>query len=353
MRSSFGSSQRAPFVSTLPGSMPCKKRPAAVAEAGDNGAGIGKAAHQSMKRKLKAMSEAGREFPLKDYQAQKSWPEKRAWWTKFTLDEQCSWLSIKEDEYMKQKEVHVLHSGPMYLWDVAKLNGCAYDPKNKALTSSLLSLVADCPSYPADSEELRKQGHLMYDYSKRDAKRQEFHQGRAMHFGKEADVNAEEFNTARGALTDAAANVTRAAPKRKAVKASASSGSTPAASSDMPQFPKGPKKDVYDWCDKTKALVQKEVDMATDVTTMYEMQQDKAWFSKKNLKILMTERKAIDAVMDKLKRQMLIHQMSCPETFESKQMKDFQNDIMAKVEKGMCSECKATSDLLKFKGVLA
>ena len=67
----------------------------------------------------------------------------------------------------------------------------------------------------------------------------------------------------------------------------------------------------------------------------------------------MSERKAVEGVMDKLKRQMLIHQMSCPETFESKAIKDFQNDINAKVDKGMCTECQATMGLLKFKGVLA
>ena len=50
---------------------------------------------------------------------------------------------------------------------------------------------------------------------------------------------------------------------------------------------------------------------------------------------------------------MLIHHMCSPETFESKAIKDFQNDITAKVDKGMCTECQATMGLLKFKGVLA
>ena len=316
---------------------------------------MGKNEHPQMKRKLEKMAESGREFPLKDYNDQRSWPDKRNWWTKFTLDEECSWLKIKEDGYMRQQEVHVRHSGPMYLWDVAKLNGMAYDPKNKDMIKFLLSLVADCQTSPADSDELRKQGHLMYDYAKKDAKREEFRHGRNMAFEKEASVTSEEFATARGALKDAVANVTRqaAAPKRKAKAIMA--GGAPAASSSegQPQFPKGPKKEFYDWCEKTKAAVQKDMDMATDVTTMYEMQHEKSWYSKRNLKILMGERKAVEGVMDKLKRHMLIHQMSCPETFESKAIKDFQNDINAKVDKGMCTECQATMGLLKFKGALA
>ena len=86
-----------------PTGMPYKKRPSADGD--ENGPNMGKAEHQTMSRKLQRLATSGRDFPLKDYQAQRSWQDKRSWWTKFTLDEACSWLSIKENEYMNKKEV--------------------------------------------------------------------------------------------------------------------------------------------------------------------------------------------------------------------------------------------------------
>eukprot|EP00974_Lingulodinium_polyedra_P016301 1578782-Lingulodinium_polyedra.AAC.1 len=76
-----------------------------------------------MLRALEAMKAQGREFPLMDYKAQRSRAAKRAWASKFTLDETCAWLTIQETDHMKRKQTSVSHSGPMYIWDVAKLNG--------------------------------------------------------------------------------------------------------------------------------------------------------------------------------------------------------------------------------------
>eukprot|EP00974_Lingulodinium_polyedra_P074541 7223909-Lingulodinium_polyedra.AAC.1 len=79
----------------------------------------------------------------------------------------------------------------MYIWGAAKLNGTQYDPQNKELVKFLMSLVADCATYPADQEQLRKEGHLVYDYQKTEAKRTETTEQADMVFTKTAECNAE------------------------------------------------------------------------------------------------------------------------------------------------------------------
>ena len=44
------------------------------------------------------MAAGGRTFPLDNYLGQSSWEAKRAWCTKFTVDEECAWLSVEEQE---------------------------------------------------------------------------------------------------------------------------------------------------------------------------------------------------------------------------------------------------------------
>eukprot|EP00974_Lingulodinium_polyedra_P101911 9870226-Lingulodinium_polyedra.AAC.1 len=70
--------------------MPAMKRPAAQAiDPKDEEGHIGKTSSQTMLRSLEAMKAQGREFPLMDYKAQRTWAAKRAWASKFTLDETC------------------------------------------------------------------------------------------------------------------------------------------------------------------------------------------------------------------------------------------------------------------------
>eukprot|EP00974_Lingulodinium_polyedra_P105790 10241077-Lingulodinium_polyedra.AAC.1 len=63
-----------------------------------------------------------------------------------------------------------------------------------------MSLVADCATHPADQEQLRKEGHLMHEYHKTEAKRTETSEQTDMAFTKQAECTAEEFKAARTAM---------------------------------------------------------------------------------------------------------------------------------------------------------
>ena len=102
------------------------------------------------------MAEAGRPFPLQDYLAQSGWVSKCSWCAKFTVDEECAWLSVQEEDAAKKSASASVASGYMYLWDVAKLNGMVWNAKDESLMETLLALVEGCATQEADTPGLRK-----------------------------------------------------------------------------------------------------------------------------------------------------------------------------------------------------
>eukprot|EP00974_Lingulodinium_polyedra_P087036 8436315-Lingulodinium_polyedra.AAC.1 len=72
------------------------------------------------------------------------------------------------------------------------------------------------------------------------------------------------------------------------------------------------------------------------------MQCDKPWYSAKNLKVLQAERKNVEKLLEKLTKTMLVHAISCPEVFQSKNITAFVTDINNKLEEGCVAECEST-----------
>ena len=52
-----------------------------------------------------------------------------------------AWLQL-EKEYVSQKSTHESVAGPMYLWDIARVNGISWDPTNEKLCAFVQSLAA-------------------------------------------------------------------------------------------------------------------------------------------------------------------------------------------------------------------
>ena len=97
-----------------------------------------------LNKTLKGMAAGGRSGPLQAYKACKSWKDKRDFAAKFELDADCSWLHAWEQENLVNQEDIARKSGPMYLWDVARVNGMSFDITSKQQQRLLMSMVSGC-----------------------------------------------------------------------------------------------------------------------------------------------------------------------------------------------------------------
>ena len=68
---------------------------------------------------------------------------------------------------MRSRATQTAVCGPMYVWDIARVNGTSWDPTNRGIVDFVKSLCADCPSRPAEDAGLRAAGHLQYEYAKK------------------------------------------------------------------------------------------------------------------------------------------------------------------------------------------
>ena len=92
--------------------------------------------------------------------------EKREFQSKLELVPDLCWLVAEEKEYISTTESQDKLSGPMCLWDVARVNGVAWDPSNKAVVDFVKSLVAGCEEVQPEDENMLDQGHKQYIYQK-------------------------------------------------------------------------------------------------------------------------------------------------------------------------------------------
>ena len=83
------------------------KRPAALTLKGgadDSEGPIGKHKAQGLMNKLKATAKKGRPYPLHNCGECKTDIERRRFFNKFEVDKECSFLTVQETNFMKQKE---------------------------------------------------------------------------------------------------------------------------------------------------------------------------------------------------------------------------------------------------------
>ena len=128
---------------------------------------MGKIGSNNINRKLKALANEGRAFPLEHYKGIKGHQAKRDFALKMELDPELCWLQALETEAVKIADSQKVSHGPCYLWDVARLNGCAYDPSNVQLMKFLKSLVSECETEISPDAERQRNGDLLYYYVKK------------------------------------------------------------------------------------------------------------------------------------------------------------------------------------------
>ena len=132
----------------------------------------GKSYHESkmkslqMRRQLEKLSKSQRPYPQIHYKNLQGHEAKREFARKLELDPQCSFLQAEETEYVRSKdETKVIH-GPMYVWDVAKLNGLQWRPNDKAIEEVMAAILDGVPTEESDNSLHRKKGDLLYQYKK-------------------------------------------------------------------------------------------------------------------------------------------------------------------------------------------
>ena len=73
---------------------------------------------------------------------------------------------MDEKKWTEEVESQKVANGPMYLWDVARINGMDYRPGDQGQHQLLMDLVKDCDEIEADSAHLKEKGYKKYDYMK-------------------------------------------------------------------------------------------------------------------------------------------------------------------------------------------
>ena len=155
---------------------------------------------QDTMNELKRMEKNGRPYTLMKYKQCKSWQAKREFASKLQLDKTASWLGVEEAEYLKENKTTKESAGWCYLWGVARLNNILYNCSDPEQMKFLKSLVAGCPEKEADTEELQRQGHKMFDYSKTYEQAKETIRGKGIEIKATGKLEHEEGAENHGTL---------------------------------------------------------------------------------------------------------------------------------------------------------
>ena len=348
------------------------KRPAALADLGDDPEGgmIGKRGSQDLLRKLRAMENEGKPEPLADYMQQRTVIAKRAWCQKFTLDENCAFLQVREDNQASHNVKQGFTEGWCFLWDVAKLNGMVYNRKDSDQAHLLECLVDGCDSQAPDSAKLKAEGHLQYYYIKAGQRKTTDGWTKGINFRKEAEVDKSSFKTCLDDMKDGMRNQlklrmggsdrsdnrgnqisggkrTRLALKDKDI-AQASSAALTHPNAQAP----GEKGAWFRWAEKEVTFLEGRKNYCNTAVTMYKQCNDKPWHSEKNEAVIQAELDAYKAAIHKLQEIMIIHQAALPEVFAGEKFEQVKKEMALLEDPAKWYQCAAVTQLMQFQNIL-
>ena len=295
---------------------------------------LGQLGSNDLLYKPKVMASKGRPYPLKAYKSCHSWAEKREVQSKLELDPDLCWLVAEEKEYISTTESQDKLSGPMYLWDVARVNGVAWDPSNKAVVDFVKSLVAGCEEVQPEDENMLDQGHKQYIYQKTMENRDTQGRGRMLAASKQAKIeNKEEYKAIleqfgkgqdkkkakvpakKMPVQDASSDAVRGPGAASSGAASSGAASSGPASSGVDA---DDKQKWFCWAGTETSNLQKSIDRSEEVLVVAKANPANPWATPKLIKdidkVVCNQRK----VLAKVNAMKILHAMTNASAFKGK-----------------------------------
>eukprot|EP00969_Alexandrium_andersonii_P037144 1628011-Alexandrium_andersonii.AAC.1 len=88
--------------------------------------------------------------------------ERRQFALKLRLDPEGSWCKVTESSAIRNSNTNSAQEGWLAIWEVAKLEGVAYSPKDDESMELLWGLVENCKSMPHPKNKLASSGHRVH-----------------------------------------------------------------------------------------------------------------------------------------------------------------------------------------------
>jgi len=253
---------------------------------------------------------------------------KRDFRNKMELDPELSWLTAQEEDIIKTTEQVKSLSGPMYLWDVAMINGISWDPSNKPLVEFVKSLVEGCEEVVPENEAMANKGHMQYIYSKTMEKEDITGRSRKLGVKKQAKITKEEHGqiieeiskdqVAKRAKATTKAP-TKAGPTIGKVPPSTGNGSSSSGEDDKTRW--------FAWANEHQTKLEEIINKAEEVRVVATANIESPWVAPKVLKEVEKVITMQKKTLTKLTSMKIIHTMSAPAVFSNKRFAVLKEEV--------------------------
>ena len=129
-----------------------------------DGVPLGKAIATAVIDRLKQLEKDGNPEPRRQYGLCSTTALKKEFAMQLSVDPAATFCKVTKSRRLGKKTERQALSGPMALWEIAKLEGL---PFTEEFLPLLKGLVEGVPSHPHPKPNLAAEGHLVYEYLKK------------------------------------------------------------------------------------------------------------------------------------------------------------------------------------------